>query len=82
MKTENKIAIARTSKGLRDVLFDELESLRAGGSNPTQANAVAKLAGSVVETVKMEIEAQKFIASISTKTPDAEIASLELGTPS
>ena len=38
----------------------ELDSIRNGSSNPTRANAVAKLAGSIVETVRMEIEVQKF----------------------
>lgn len=34
----------RTSAGLRDALFDELDSLRNGTTNPAKANAVAKLA--------------------------------------
>ena len=61
-KTETKQAspISRTSAGLRDAIFDELDSIRNGSSNPTRANAVAKLAGSIVETVRMEIEVQKF----------------------
>lgn len=72
--------VKRTSTGLRDALFDELEALRSGKSNPTQANAVAKIAGSVVETVKMEIEAQKFIAQMQKVTPsDREIKPLQLG---
>ena len=74
-----KSDIKRTSQGLRDALFDELEALLSGESNPTQANAVAKIAGSVVETVKMEIEAQKFITSMSKVTPDTTIKALELG---
>jgi len=69
----------RTSKGLRDVLFDELDALRHGKSSPTQSNAVAKLAGSVVETVKMEIEAQKFISSMSKVSSESAIQTLELG---
>lgn len=73
-------AVIRTSKGLRDALFDELEALRSGKSNPTQANAVAKLAGSVVETVKMEIEAQKFVAQLEKgANANREIKALELG---
>lgn len=69
--------VKRTSKGLRDALFDELTALRNGESNPTQANAVAKIAGSVVETVKMEIEAQKFMNSM--KAGSGTIETLELG---
>jgi hypothetical protein len=55
--------VQRTSAGLRDAIFDELDAIRSGTSNPTRANAVAKLAGSIVETVRMEIEVQKFARS-------------------
>lgn len=46
----------RTSAGLRDMLFDELEALRAGKSDPKRAMAVAKLAATIVDSVRMEIE--------------------------
>jgi hypothetical protein len=53
-------AIARTSAGLRDAIFDEIDAIRNGKSNPTRANAVAKLATGVIETVRMEMEVQRF----------------------
>lgn len=52
----------RTSAGLRDALFDELDGLRSGTTNPAHANAVAKLAAQVVDTVKMELEVQRHAA--------------------
>jgi hypothetical protein len=52
--------IARTSAGLRDAIFDEIDALRNGKSNPTRANAVAKLATGVIDTVRMEMEVQRF----------------------
>lgn len=55
--------IVRTSAGLRDAIFDEIDSIRNGSSNPTRANAVAKLAAGVVETVRMELEVQKHLRS-------------------
>ena len=61
-------SVNRTSAGLRDAIFDELDAIRNGSSNPTRANAVAKLAGSIVETVRMEIEVQKY-AQQSAKAP-------------
>ena len=36
-------AVARTSAGLRNALFDELDGLRSGTTNATKANATAKL---------------------------------------
>ena len=53
--------VVRTSAGLRDALFDELDAMRDGTSNPTRANAIAKLATSMVETVHMDIEVQRHL---------------------
>ncbi len=63
--------VERTSAGLRDALFDELDSIRSGESNATRANAVAKLAGSVVDTVRMEIEVQKHARHVVSKVDEA-----------
>jgi hypothetical protein len=49
----------RTSDGLRTILFEELDGLRRGTITSTRANAVAKIAMTIVETVKMEIEVQR-----------------------
>lgn len=51
--------VQRTSAGLRDAIFDEIDAVRNGISNPTRANAIAKLATGIVETVRMEIEVQR-----------------------
>ncbi len=61
-------AMVRTSAGLRDALFDELDGLRAGTTNPAKANAVAKLADQVVATVKMELDVQKHMAKMPKGT--------------
>lgn len=53
--------VSRTSAGLRDAIFDEIDAIRAGTSTPTRANAVAKLATGVVETVRMELEVHKHL---------------------
>jgi hypothetical protein len=55
--------IVRTSAGLRDAIFDEIDAIRNGTSNPTRANAVAKLASGIVETVQMELDVQKHLRS-------------------
>lgn len=76
----NPAPVARTSAGLRDAIFDELDFIRNGTSNPTRANAVAKLAAGVVETVRMEIEVQKHQQSKLNQTKQVEVAE-GLGTP-
>ena len=47
--------IVRTSTGLREVLFDQLERLRNGQCTVNEAKAVAMLSKSIVDTVHMEI---------------------------
>lgn len=66
------IKIIRTSAGLRDALFDELDALREGKTNPQRAHAMAKLAVQIIGTVRMEIEFQRHVASL----PDAANAAL------
>lgn len=63
----------RTSAGLRDALFDELDALRTGTSNPAKANAVAKLADQVVATVKMELDVQKHLLKVPASGKPAEL---------
>lgn len=74
--------VARSSAGLRDAIFDEIDAIRNGTGNPTRANAVAKLAAGIVETVRMELEVQRYAAAVANK-PKVEhaagLASLQLG---
>ena len=60
-------ATVRTSAGMRDSLFDELEALRGGSSSPARANAISKLCGTVIDTVRMEIEVQKHSVSMTQR---------------
>ncbi len=53
--------VERTSTGLRNALFDEMDSLRGGTSNPAKSNAVAKLADQIVGTVRLEMDVQKHL---------------------
>jgi len=67
---ESPAALAeRTSAGLRSALFDELDGLREGRINATRANAVAKLATTIVETVRMELDVAKY-AERNKLTPE------------
>lgn len=57
--------IERTSVGLRDALFDELDLLRSGEGNAQRAQAVAKLSAQIVSSVKMELDFARFANSAS-----------------
>ncbi len=47
--------IQKDSAGLRDVLFDELVSLREGNSTPARARAMAAIAQAILDSVTTEI---------------------------
>lgn len=68
--------VERTSQGLRDALFDELDALRNGESNPARASAMSKLAVQIINSAIMEIEFQKHVKS----SPSGKDLTL-LGTP-
>ncbi len=59
----NVIRIERTAKGLRNALFDEMDALRDGRSNPHRATAMSKLSAQVTNLVRTEIEFQKHVVS-------------------
>ncbi len=63
--------IIRTSAGLRDALFDELDRLRVGDSNPQMAQAVSKLSCQIINSVKAEIEFHSHVrgAGVDDQTP-------------
>jgi len=65
--------VVRTNAGLRAAMFDEIDGMRAGTSNPTRANAVAKLATVVIDSVRMELEVAKYIRGV----PSDEGAEIE-----
>lgn len=75
--------VNRTSAGLRDAIFDEIDAIRNGASNPTRANAVAKLATGIVETVRMELEVQRHLtrATPTSAEPEDHAAKAVLGSP-
>ena len=63
-------AIPRTSAGLRNALFDELDGLRSNRTNATKANATAKLALAIISTVEMELEVHKTMNRLPKDRPD------------
>lgn len=72
------LVIPRTSAGLRSALFDELDALRGGSSNPAKANATAKLATAIVSTVEMELEVHRTMSKIAKPADSASLPPLTL----
>lgn len=51
--------VIRTSEGLRDALFDEIDRLRNNETTPTAANSLSKLADMICATVELEVKVAK-----------------------
>ncbi len=49
----------RTSAGLRDALFDEIDALRRGDGDPQRATAVARLAINIIASAKLDLDFHK-----------------------
>jgi len=72
-------SMTRTSSGLRNVLFDEIDSLREGSSNPARARSLAMLANTALKSVEVEIEFHKYVSDVSKYHGGAKIGVLNLG---
>ena len=72
--------VERTSGGLRSALFDEIDCLRRGDSNPARARSLAMLANTALKSVEVEIEYQKYVSDVSKHEGNAKIGLLEMAT--
>ena len=54
--------IERTSAGMREALFEELDRLRAGETTPQIAGAFSRLSSEITRNVMMEMKYRKQIS--------------------
>lgn len=72
----------RTTHGLRDILFDEIERMQGKDADPMRARAVANLSQQIIGTAKVEIEFQRALAQIKSEGGEVALGTLQLGTAS
>ena len=70
---------ARTTQGLRDILFDEIADLRSKTGDPTKSVAVAKLAQQILNTAKVEMQFARTMMAASESGTPLELGNLRLG---
>lgn len=70
---------ARTTQGLRDILFDEIDELRTGDGDPTKSLAVANLAKQIINTAKVELDFHRVIQMAESEGKPVQMGSLKLG---
>jgi hypothetical protein len=69
----------RTSCGLRDILFEEIDTLRAGKSSVARARAIARLADKILGSVNLEIGSYSLSLGLNGKAM-LELPGIKLGT--
>ena len=67
-----------TSLDLRNLLLNEIYSLRSGKTTPVRARAVAQLANSILKSTEIEVDIIKHCPELYENTE--KIGRLELGT--
>ena len=75
MKSKN----VRTSQGLRDILFNEIEELQNGTGDPRRAVAVSNLARQIIGTVRVELDFARQAAALREAGGDVALGTLKLG---
>lgn len=70
---------ARTTHGLRDILFDEIAKMQGDDADPTRATAVANLAKQIIGTAKVELEFHRTLVNLAEQGKTVSLGSLALG---
>lgn len=70
---------SRTTQGLRDILFDEIDGLRDGTGETDKALAVANLAKQIVNTAKVELEFHRAMHQMDLEGTPIKLGNLALG---
>lgn len=74
--------IDRSAAGLREALFEEMESVIGGASSSTRARSVAMIANAILQSVQTELDVLRFKAQLNggklLEKDDASLGSLPL----
>lgn len=79
-RSKKRNGVARTSQGLRDILFDEIEELKSGDGDPQKSLAIANLAKQIVNTAKVELDFHRQMAAQAEAGAPVKMGTLQLGT--
>lgn len=78
MSDKNEVSnVVRSSKGLQDVLFDEMDSVRNGSTTPQSARAVVAIANGIISSARLEMDHARFISSQRAEPGDGFVASAQ-----
>ena len=78
-RSKRKGLVTRTSQGLRDIMFDEIEELKSGEGDPKKSMAIANLAKQIVNTAKVELDFHRQMAAQAEAGSPVKMGTLQLG---
>lgn len=70
---------SRTTHGLRDLLFDEIDRMRSDDADPSRAMAIANLSKQIISTAKVELEFHRTMATLAESGTPVSLGTLQLG---
>jgi hypothetical protein len=80
--TKNKGEIMKDSKrttaGLREVLFNQMDGLLSGDVTPQQAKAVVGLSAQIVSVTRLEMDAARFVADSRKDNGNTKLVEVKL----
>lgn len=71
--------IERTSKGLTNTLFDELEKLKSGESTPQQSRSISSLANTICAVSRLEMDYARFVSLERSESVGVGLNALPMG---
>jgi len=66
--TNTVYKIDRSNAGLREMLIDEIEKLRAGRSTPEVSNAICNITSTILKSLALDLASQKLLSDKNNKT--------------
>lgn len=72
--------VSRSTSGLREALFEEMDALRSGSSNAQRARSIAMMANSILQSVQVEIEYHKYVSADRDRSIQGQKKVVSLGT--
>lgn len=60
-KQVSSLPVVKSTEGLRDALFDEINMIRQGNGNPQRARAIALMAARVIDSIRVQIQYGKML---------------------
>lgn len=74
--------IERSTRGVRRVLFEEMEAVRTGRSTHTRANAIHKLGTGIIDAFRLEMQHEAHRAKyplLEGETEESKVVKLDEG---